>query len=96
MHSISNTGEHGRSSRQDDVSIEIATDIEITLEDGVVPVSEKGHVMPRKWKGREDHGRGFVDTGGFETEEGRLEESFGGTEADGTKVSGRHYGNCKR
>ena len=53
LHAISNTWEHGRSSRQHDVSIEITTDIEIALEDGVVPGSKGviwwGERMEKTW-----------------------------------------------
>jgi len=61
VHTVRDTREHGGSAGEDDVAVEIATDIEIALEDRVV--------------------RGLVDTGGFETEEGGLEEGFGGTES---------------
>ena len=36
MHTIRNTGEHGGTTRENNVSVEITTDIKITLEDGVV------------------------------------------------------------
>jgi len=36
LHSVSNTGEHGRTTRQDDVSVQVLSDINITLHDGVV------------------------------------------------------------
>ena len=53
--------EHGRSTRHDDVSVEVLSDVEITLHDRVVG--------------------SLVDTRRFETEEGRLEESFRSTES---------------
>jgi hypothetical protein len=36
LHAVSNTGEHGGTTGEDDVSVEILTDIDITLHDGVV------------------------------------------------------------
>src|SRR3989338_8358095 len=36
LHAVSNTGEHGSTTGEDDVSVEILTDIDITLHDGVV------------------------------------------------------------
>ena len=38
LHTISDTREHGGSAGKDDVAIEVPTNIEITLEDGVVAV----------------------------------------------------------
>merc|ERR1712113_685053 len=56
LHSVSNTRVHGGTSGHDSVGIEILTDINIALHDGVV-----GSLM---------------DTTGFHSEEGRLEESL--------------------
>ena len=36
LHTVSNTGEHRRSTREHDVAVQVATDIEIALEDRVV------------------------------------------------------------
>ena len=36
LHSVGNTGEHGGTTRQDDVSVQVTTDIEITLVDRVI------------------------------------------------------------
>jgi hypothetical protein len=36
VHAVSNTREHGGSSRKNDVSVEILTDINVALHDGVV------------------------------------------------------------
>ncbi len=36
LHSVSNAREHGGTTRQDDVSVEILTDINVALHDGVV------------------------------------------------------------
>ena len=36
LHAVSNAGEHGGSSREDDVAVEILTDINVALHDGVV------------------------------------------------------------
>ena len=36
LHTVGNTGEHGSTTRQDDVAVEITTDIKVTLEDRVV------------------------------------------------------------
>ena len=60
LHTVRNTREHGGTARENNVAVQITTDIEIALEDGVIGC--------------------FVDTGSFETEERRLEESLGGTE----------------
>merc|ERR1719369_2191709 len=56
LHTVSNTRVHGGSARHDSVGIEILTDINITLHDGVVG--------------------GFMETTGFYSKEGRLEESL--------------------
>merc|ERR1719244_1903194 len=61
LHTICNTGVHGGASRHDSVSIEIFSDINITLHDGVIG--------------------GFMDTTGFHSKEGRLEESLRAAEA---------------
>ena len=36
LHAVSDTGEHGGSTRQDNVAVQVLTDIDITLHDGVV------------------------------------------------------------
>merc|ERR1719360_211320 len=36
LHTVSDTGEHGGSTRQDDVAVQVLTDIDIALHDGVV------------------------------------------------------------
>jgi hypothetical protein len=36
LHSVGNTGEHGSTTRQDDVSVEVLSDINVALHDGVV------------------------------------------------------------
>jgi len=36
LHTISDTGEHGGTAGENDVAVEVTTDIEIALEDGVV------------------------------------------------------------
>ena len=61
LHTVSDTREHSGTTREDNVSVQVATNIEVALEDGVVG--------------------GLVDTGGFETEEGRLEEGLRSTES---------------
>jgi len=60
LHTVSNTRVHGGASRHDSVGIEILTDINIALHDGVVG--------------------GLMDTAGFHSQEGRLEEGLRGTE----------------
>merc|ERR1712098_534421 len=60
LHSASNTRVHGGASGHDGVGIEILTDVNIALHDGVVG--------------------GLVDTAGFHSKEGRLEESLRTTE----------------
>jgi hypothetical protein len=60
LHSVGDTGVHGRSARHDDVAVEILTDVDIAFHDGVVG--------------------GLVDTGGFLSEDRRLEQGLRGTE----------------
>jgi len=60
LHSVSNTRVHGGTSGQDSVGIQILTDINIALHDGVVD--------------------GLVDSAGFHSQEGWLEESLWATE----------------
>ena len=36
LHTVGDTGEHGGSTRQDNVAVQVLTDIDITLHDGVV------------------------------------------------------------
>ena len=62
LHTVSNTRVHGGTTRHDDVGVQVLTDINIALHDGVVG--------------------GLVNTSGFKTNEGRLEESFRSTETD--------------
>lgn len=38
LHTVGNTGEHGGTTGEDDVAVQVTTDIEIALEDGVVAV----------------------------------------------------------
>merc|ERR1712036_129763 len=56
LHTVSNTGVHGGASGHDGVGVQILTDINDALHDGVVG--------------------GLVDSAGFHSEEGRLEESL--------------------
>jgi len=70
LHAVVDSGVHGGSSGKDGVSVEILTDIDIALHDGVVG--------------------GLVDTSGFHSEEGRLEEGLGAPEtlvSDGDDLS---------
>jgi len=60
-HSLADSGKHGGSSRHDDVGVQVASDIDITLHDGL-----KGAVM---------------DTGGFLSDEGGLEENLRASES---------------
>ena len=64
MHPVGNTGEHGSTTRQDDISVQVTTDIEIALIDRVVSR--------------------LVDTVGFKTEHGGLEEGLRSTESGGS------------
>jgi len=61
LHSIGNTGVHGGTAREDVVGVEILSDINVALHDGVVG--------------------GLVDTSGFHTDEGWLEEGLGASES---------------
>jgi len=61
LHSIGNTGVHGGTARENVVSVEILSDINVALHDGVVG--------------------GLVDTGGFHTNEGWLEEGLRASES---------------
>merc|ERR1719481_2197624 len=70
LHSVSNTGGHGGASGHDGVGIEVLSDINVALHDGVVG--------------------GLVDSAGFHSEEGWLEESLGASEslvADGDDLA---------
>jgi len=60
LHAVSNTWVHGGTTGEDVVSVEVLTDINIALHDGVVS--------------------GFMNTGGFHTNEGWLEEGLWATE----------------
>merc|ERR1719343_802848 len=60
LHTISNTWVHGGTTGEDVVGVEILTDINVALHDGVVG--------------------GFVNTSGFHTNEGWLEEGFWASE----------------
>lgn len=42
LHTVCDTREHGRAAREDYVSIQVATDVEVALEDGVIPVINLG------------------------------------------------------
>ena len=61
LHSVSNTRVHGGTSGHDGVGVQVLSDVNIALHDGVVG--------------------GFVNTTGFHSQEGRLEESFRGSES---------------
>jgi len=70
LHTVSNTRVHGGASGHDSVGIEILTDVNIALHDGVVG--------------------GLMDTAGFHSKEGRLEESLRAPEslvADGDDLA---------
>lgn len=67
LHTVSDTGEHGGSSRKHNVAVEITTDIEITLEDRIVAGSHisdrrliKGSkntlTLSREYRGLQDRG----------------------------------------
>ena len=79
LHTVGDTGEHGGSTGEDNISIEVTTDIEITFEDGVVAVVGRQYLQYKRiWL--RPNSRGLVNTGGFEPKESGLEESFWGTE----------------
>ena len=56
LHPVSNTGVHGGTSRHDGVGVQVLTDINVALHDGVVD--------------------SLVDSAGFHSKEGRLEEGL--------------------
>ena len=60
LHSVGNTWVHGGATRHDGVGVQVLTDVNIALHDGVVG--------------------GLMDTAGFHSQEGWLEEGFWGTE----------------
>merc|ERR1711977_699769 len=60
LHSVGNTWVHGGASGHDGVSVQVLTDVNIALHDGVIG--------------------GLMDTAGFHSQEGWLEEGFWGTE----------------
>ena len=49
LHTIGDTGEHGGSARENDVAVEVPTNIEITLKDGVVPVGRASCWSATTW-----------------------------------------------
>merc|ERR1719410_604191 len=61
LHSVSNTGVHGGASRQDGVGVQVLSDVNIALHDGVVD--------------------SLVNSAGFHTKEGWLEEGLGASES---------------
>jgi len=68
VQSFRKTLDHGSTTGEADVTVEVSSDIDITLHDGV--------------EGK------LVDTGEFLSEEGRLEEGFGGSESLGSNSNG--------
>jgi hypothetical protein len=60
LHSVGNTRVHGGTSGQDGVGVQVLSDIDVALHDGVV--------------------HGLVDSAGFHSQEGRLEEGLRATE----------------
>jgi len=60
LHSVSNTRVHSGTTRQDSVGIQVLTDVDVALHDGVVD--------------------GLVDSAGFHSQEGWLEEGLWATE----------------
>jgi hypothetical protein len=77
LHTISDTGEHGGSSREHDVSVKVTTDIQVALEDRVVPAKRpSARVMMQ----RGPRSRRLMDTSSFKTKESRLEQSLRSTE----------------
>ena len=60
LHTVSNTWEHGSTTGQDSVGVQVLTDVDVALHDAVVC--------------------GFMDTSGFHTQEGWLEEGLWATE----------------
>lgn len=74
LHAVSNTRVHGGTTGEDSVGVQVLTDINVALHDGIVD--------------------GFMDTAGFHTQEGRLEEGFRATESlvtDGDDLSIRKF-----
>jgi len=61
LHPIGDSWVHGGTSRQDGVGVQVFSDIDVALHDGVVG--------------------GFVNTGGFHTEEAWLEQGFWASES---------------
>ena len=70
LHPVGDTGVHGGTTGQHVVGVQVLTDVDVALHDGVVD--------------------GLVDTAGFHTQEGRLEQGLGATEplvTDGDDLS---------
>ena len=40
LHAVCNTREHGRAARENHVSIQVAPDVKVALEDGIIPMEE--------------------------------------------------------
>ena len=105
LHTISDTREHGGPSRQYDVSVQITTDIEITLEDRVVAMMDGPSInfffTVKNWTVSL---RGLVDTLSFKSKHAGLEKGLRCSESEQqwrykhvTKiwVNSQHTARCK-
>lgn len=82
LHTVRNTREHGGTTGKDNVTVQITTDIEITLVDRVV-AAEYMSTLERRTAGGANV-RSLVDTRSFKAEECGLEERLRSTESDQT------------
>ena len=80
LHTVADTGVHRGSTRENDVAIEITTNIEIALEDRVITAQAERQCQAKLRSTAAVNLRRLVDAGGFETEEGRLEQRLRSTE----------------
>ena len=92
LHAVRNTREHGCATGQHDVAVEIATDIEVALENGVVSMQRdcgQDSLILRMNR----NSRRLVNTSSLKTEEGGLEERLRSAEprSDLIKFTGTSF-----
>jgi len=73
LHAVCDAREHGRAAREDHVTIQVTTNVEVAFENRVVPV-KKVSIFGQSYGNH--HPRRFVNAGSLEAEERGLEESL--------------------
>lgn len=79
LHAVRDPRVHRRAAGEHDVPVQVAPDVEVALEDRVVPVRGQ---RARQTRAMRRYSRRLVDAGRLEAEEGWLEERLGRTESD--------------